>query len=68
MTTPLDLARSRITTALRQRAIILDLHGLGLDTPPESGKPGSNTVYIEVKATDDASVAVREKSVFLIPR
>lgn len=32
---PLDLARSRITTALRQRAIILDLHGLGLDTLPE---------------------------------
>lgn len=35
MTTPLDLARSRIAAALRQRAIILDLHGLGLDTLPE---------------------------------
>ncbi|MBS0349543.1 MAG: cytochrome c oxidase accessory protein CcoG, partial [Proteobacteria bacterium] len=36
--------------------------------PPESGKPGSNTVYIEVKALDDETVAVREKSVFLIPQ
>lgn len=35
MTTPLDLARSRIAAALRQRAIILDLHGLGLDTLPD---------------------------------
>jgi len=36
--------------------------------PPESGKPGSNTVFIEVKAMDDPSVAVREKTAFLLPR
>ena len=36
--------------------------------PPESGKPGSNTVYIEVKALDDETVTVREKTSFLMPR
>ena len=36
--------------------------------PPESGKPGSNTVYIEVKALDDETVSVREKTSFLMPR
>ena len=36
--------------------------------PPESGKPGSNTVYIEVKALDDEKVSVREKTSFLMPR
>lgn len=36
--------------------------------PPESGKPGSNTVYIEVKALDDETVSVREKTAFLMPR
>mgnify|MGYP000261079237 CR=1 FL=1 len=36
--------------------------------PPESGKPGSNTVYIEVKAMDDPTVSVREKTAFLLPR
>ncbi|WP_153163520.1 cytochrome c oxidase accessory protein CcoG [Zoogloea sp. 1C4] len=36
--------------------------------PPESGKPGSNTVYIEVKAVDDPTVSVREKTAFLLPR
>ena len=39
-----------------------------LAAPPESGQPGSNTVYVEVTALDDPSVAVREKSAFLIPR
>ncbi|WP_347251027.1 FixG Ig-like domain-containing protein, partial [Zoogloea sp.] len=36
--------------------------------PPESGKPGSNTIYIEVKAADDQTVAVREKTAFLLPQ
>ncbi len=36
--------------------------------PPESGKPGSNTIYIEVKALDDETVSVREKTAFLMPR
>jgi polyferredoxin len=36
--------------------------------PPESGKPGSNTIYIEIKAVDDEKVRVREKTAFLLPR
>jgi len=36
--------------------------------PPESGKAGSNTIYIEVKALDDENVRAREKTAFLMPR
>ena len=36
--------------------------------PPESGTPGSNTIYIEIKAVDDEKVRVREKTAFLLPR
>lgn len=35
--------------------------------PPESGKPGANTVYFDIKAEDDARVAVHEKASFLMP-
>lgn len=35
---------------------------------PEKGKPGSNTIYIEVKALDDETVSVREKTAFLLPK
>ena len=33
-----------------------------------SGHPGSNRIDFEVQAADDARVAVREKSVFYVPR
>jgi cytochrome c oxidase accessory protein FixG len=36
--------------------------------PPETGKPGSNTIYFDVKSSADGKVAVHEKATFLIPR
>ncbi|MEF9995506.1 MAG: cytochrome c oxidase accessory protein CcoG [Burkholderiaceae bacterium] len=42
---------------------------LRLSVPPEGLAPGSNKIVVEVKAADDGSVAVREKTVFLnLPR
>ncbi|MBL8446958.1 MAG: cytochrome c oxidase accessory protein CcoG [Zoogloeaceae bacterium] len=39
-----------------------------VQVPPESAKPGtSSPIYLEVKAVDDPSVFVREKSTFLMP-
>ncbi|THF65836.1 cytochrome c oxidase accessory protein CcoG [Pseudothauera nasutitermitis] len=35
--------------------------------PPSSGKPGANKLHFDVQATDDASVAVREETTFLMP-
>ncbi|MDP2808841.1 MAG: cytochrome c oxidase accessory protein CcoG [Rhodocyclaceae bacterium] len=35
--------------------------------PPESGKPGSNVIYFDVKSMADAKVSVHEKATFLIP-
>ncbi len=35
--------------------------------PPESGTKGSHTVYFDVKAEDDPTVAVHEKATFLLP-
>ena len=40
-----------------------------VQVPADGGEPGSsNQIFFDVKATDDASVAVREKSTFLLPR
>ena len=36
--------------------------------PYESGKPGANELYFEVKWVEDDSVAVREETTFLMPR
>jgi cytochrome c oxidase accessory protein FixG len=36
--------------------------------PPDAGKPGSNTVYFDVKSTSSDKIAVHEKATFLIPR
>jgi len=35
--------------------------------PPESGKKGANTIYFDVKAENDAKIAVHEKASFLMP-
>ncbi|MDR0777778.1 MAG: cytochrome c oxidase accessory protein CcoG [Azonexus sp.] len=35
--------------------------------PPESGQRGANIIHFEVKAEDDAAIAVREKATFLLP-
>lgn len=35
--------------------------------PPENGKKGANTIYFDVKAENDESVAVHEKASFLMP-
>ena len=34
--------------------------------PPESAKTGANTIYFDIKAMDDAKVAVHEKASFLM--
>lgn len=36
--------------------------------PAESGKPGTNRVYFELSDQSDASLHVREKSMFFVPR
>jgi hypothetical protein len=36
--------------------------------PASAGRPGANTIYFEVEATDDPSVATREETTFLFPR
>jgi cytochrome c oxidase accessory protein FixG len=35
--------------------------------PPSAGKPGANELHFEVTAVEDPSVAVREKTTFLMP-
>ncbi len=35
--------------------------------PPESGKPGANTIYFDIKAQNHDKIAVHEKASFLIP-
>jgi cytochrome c oxidase accessory protein FixG len=41
---------------------------LQVQVPPESARPGSsNPLYLEVKAVDDPTVFVREKTTFLMP-
>ncbi len=34
--------------------------------PPDSGKVGANTIYFDIKALSDASIAVHEKATFLL--
>ena len=34
--------------------------------PPESAKSGANTIFFDIKAMDDAKVAVHEKASFLM--
>lgn len=42
---------------------------LQVQVPVDTGEPGSsNVIHFELKANDDASVAVREASTFLLPR
>jgi cytochrome c oxidase accessory protein FixG len=36
--------------------------------PPDAAKPGSNTVYFDVKSVASDKIAVHEKATFLIPR
>ncbi|MFN4342579.1 MAG: cytochrome c oxidase accessory protein CcoG [Azonexus sp.] len=35
--------------------------------PPESGKPGANTIYFDIKAENHEAIAVHEKATFLMP-
>ena len=35
--------------------------------PPESAKPGAHSIFFDIKAMDDAKVAVHEKASFLMP-
>ena len=35
--------------------------------PPESGKPGANTIYFDITAQNHEKIAVHEKASFLIP-
>jgi polyferredoxin len=35
--------------------------------PPESGKPGANTIYFDIKAQNHDGIAVHEKATFLMP-
>lgn len=35
--------------------------------PPDSGKQGANTIYFDIKAENDSSIAVNEKATFLMP-
>ncbi|NTV09889.1 MAG: cytochrome c oxidase accessory protein CcoG [Zoogloea sp.] len=39
-----------------------------VQVPPEAGKPGTNQIFIEVKAMDDEAVAAREKTTFILPQ
>ncbi|QID17201.1 cytochrome c oxidase accessory protein CcoG [Nitrogeniibacter mangrovi] len=42
---------------------------LQVQVPVDVGQPGSsNPIYFDVKASDDANIAVKEKSTFLLPR
>lgn len=42
---------------------------LHVQVPADAAEPGSsNTIYLDVKATDDENVAVHEKTTFLMPR
>ena len=35
--------------------------------PPESGKPGANTIYFDIKVQNHDGIAVHEKATFLMP-
>jgi hypothetical protein len=35
--------------------------------PPESGKKGSHTIFFDVRAKENPSLAVHEKATFLMP-
>jgi polyferredoxin len=35
--------------------------------PPDAAPKGSHTIYFDVKAEDDAKIAVHEKTTFLMP-
>jgi len=48
--------------ALTTQSVFVDVY-----LPPESGRQGSNRIFFDVKALDDASIAVHEKATFLIP-
>jgi len=39
-----------------------------VQVPPGAADPGSHAVYFNIESTGDASLRVREKSVFLVPR
>jgi polyferredoxin len=38
---------------------------LQIRVPPESGKPGSNVIFFDVKSLDDEAIAVHEKAAFM---
>lgn len=38
-----------------------------LQAPADSGKKGSNEIFFDVKAVEDANIAVHEKAIFMIP-
>ncbi|MBL8439531.1 MAG: cytochrome c oxidase accessory protein CcoG [Zoogloeaceae bacterium] len=49
-------------------AAAIESVAIQVQIPPDAARPGSsNPIYLEVKAVDDPSVFVREKSTFLMP-
>ncbi len=65
--TGMDGAEIRGETRVDVAAATTQAVTLQVVVPPSSGRPGANHLYFEVKATDDASVAAREETTFLMP-
>ena len=60
---------------LHQASIMIDVPAMKTETislevyaPSESGVPGSNRIYFDVKAVNDDRIAVHEKASFMIPQ
>ncbi|MFA7269454.1 MAG: cytochrome c oxidase accessory protein CcoG [Sterolibacterium sp.] len=49
--------------AMKAETISLEVYA-----PPESGMPGANRIYFNVKAVDDEKIAVHEKASFIMPQ
>jgi len=49
--------------AMKTETISLEVYA-----PPESGSPGSNRIYFDVKADNDEKIAVHEKASFIMPQ
>ena len=60
---------------LHQTSLQIDVPAMKTETislevyaPVESGMPGSNRIYFDVKAINDANIAVHEKASFIMPQ
>jgi len=49
--------------AMKTETVSLEVYA-----PPESGAPGSNRIYFDVKAVNDERIAVHEKASFIMPQ